>query len=155
MKIDWKHLATTEGYKSLKAAYVHDVEEAAKQTHPMRKKAVFLKLFNWVISRAKHYSHHTGKPIDEILDGWEKGRKYWWLNYYQSSKQPKFHSGSKKSMGVKGVKKDIKKSGFSSKEYLRKRVQQFIKFSLPKRTKKARWIKERKLRQQRQLSRSL
>ena len=28
MKIDWKYVATTEGYKSLKAAYVHDVQSS-------------------------------------------------------------------------------------------------------------------------------
>lgn len=102
MKIDWKYVATTPGYKSLKAAYTHDVTEAAKRRHPMRKKAEFLKLFTWVIGRAKHYAHHTGKPIEEILNDWEEQRDYWWLNFYQDCRQPKLHSNSKKPLSLKG-----------------------------------------------------
>ena len=34
--INWKHLATTTGYRSLKATYIRDVQESAKQKHPMR-----------------------------------------------------------------------------------------------------------------------
>lgn len=93
-QINWKHLATTKGYKSLKAAYIHDVRDAVarkqKFGRAMRDKAEFLKLFNWVINRAKHYSHHTGKPIDIILNEWEEKRTYWWLNFYQDCRQPKF-----------------------------------------------------------------
>lgn len=97
MKIDWKHLATTTGYKSLKKAYIHDVKDAAKQKHPMRRKAEFIRHFQWVIGRASHYAHHTGKSIEYVLDGWEFKRDYWWLNYYQDCKQPKFHSKSLKT----------------------------------------------------------
>ena len=54
LKIDWKHLATTPGYKSLKAAYIKDVEKSERYRHkhgcaPMRDKAEFLEHFNWVI----------------------------------------------------------------------------------------------------------
>lgn len=52
MKIDWKHLASTPGYISLKKAYIYDVVEANQQRQrgykPMRDKAEFLKHFNWV-----------------------------------------------------------------------------------------------------------
>ena len=94
MQIDWKHLATTPGYKSLKAAYIDDVLESERYRHrydckPMRDKAEFLKHFNWVINRAKHYAEFTGKPIHIILNEWEANRTYWWLNYYQSCNQPK------------------------------------------------------------------
>ena len=108
--IDWKHLATTTGYKSLKVAYVNDVQKAAKQKHPMRRKSEFLHKFQWVINRAKHYAHNTGKSIDIILNEWEEKRDYWWLNYYQDCRQPKFHSNSKKPMGINGIRKHYKET---------------------------------------------
>ena len=107
---DWKHLATTTGYKSLKAAYIHDVQGAAKQKHPMRRKDEFLRKFQWVINRAKHYAHHTGRSIENILNEWEEKRDYWWLNYYQDGRQPKFHSSSEKTMGLKGMRKYYKQA---------------------------------------------
>lgn len=117
MKIDWKHVSKTPGYLSLKAAYIHDVRESVeyerKFGHAMRGKPVFIKLFNWVICRAKHYAQHKNVTIDVVLDGWESKRNYWWLNFYQPCNQPKYHSSSKKSMGVKGVRKDYKTGLFS------------------------------------------
>lgn len=108
MKIDWKYVATTPGYKSLKAAYIKDARNAAKQEHPMRKKEVFLELFNWVICRAKHYAHKLDVPIDHILNKWEKDRTYWWLNYYQPGKQSKLHSKSLHYRKWKGLPKSKK-----------------------------------------------
>lgn len=105
----WKHLATTTGYKSLKAAYVHDLQEAAKRERPLRGKAEFLRKLQWVINRAKHYAYHTGKSIESILNEWEAKRSYWWLNYYQECNQPKFHSGAWKPMKIKGTRKYYKK----------------------------------------------
>lgn len=101
--INWKHLAATTGYKSLKAAYIHDVQESAKRKRPMRDKVEFLRKFQWVINRAKHYAHHTGESMEAILNEWEEKRTCWWLNYYQESGQPKFHSKSTKPMGVRGI----------------------------------------------------
>lgn len=77
---------------SLKAAYIYDVRKAAEEEHPMRSKAVFLKHFYWVIGRAQSYSIGIGVSIATILNEWEAGRDYWWLNYYQPRRQPKFHS---------------------------------------------------------------
>jgi hypothetical protein len=103
MKIDWKYLAATPGYKSLKAAYIEDVKKASKQSRPMRCKDDFLSKFQWVINRAKHYAYHTGRSVESILNEWEDTRNYWWLNYYQNSHQPKFHSGSVKALGTNGL----------------------------------------------------
>jgi len=83
MKIDWKHVATTEGYKSLKAAYLQDTGHS---------KEVLFGLFNWVICRAKYYANLQDTTIDKILDGWENGRTGWWFAYYGESKQPKVPS---------------------------------------------------------------
>jgi hypothetical protein len=93
MKINWKEVSKSPGYKSLKAAYIKDVIEAeeyrAKHGSSSRGKAEFLKRFNWVISRAKHYSHVQGIPLSQVLNKWEAGRDYWWFNYYQDCNQPK------------------------------------------------------------------
>ena len=116
MKVDWKHLASTEGYMSLKAAYAKDVSEAAKLKRPMRDKAEFLRHFTWVIARAKHYAHHTGRTIESVLNEWEERRSYWWLGYYQDAQQPKFHSGALKPRGVNGLRKYYKRTGWPGKE---------------------------------------
>lgn len=95
MKIDWKHLATMPGYRSLKAAYIRDVQTATRSARPMRDKAEFLHKFIWVISRAKHYAQHFQVPIENVLDNWELNRDYWWLNYYQEARQPKFYTNDR------------------------------------------------------------
>lgn len=98
MKIDWKKVSKTPGYVSLKAAYIRDVQEAAKSQdkgyHPMRSKKEFLEHFRWVIGRAEHYAHHKNTTIDVILNEWEDKRTYWWLNYYQNNRQPLLNRSS-------------------------------------------------------------
>lgn len=94
MNINWKQLATTPGYKSLKAAYIKDVQDIQRHKYPMRKKEELLAKFNWVIGRAMYYAHRNGRPIGNILWSWESDRNYWWLNYYQDSNQPKKKSVS-------------------------------------------------------------
>jgi len=42
----------------------------------------------WVLERARHYAEKTGLGPDAILDKWEEGRSYWYMNYYQDAKQP-------------------------------------------------------------------
>jgi hypothetical protein len=42
----------------------------------------------WIIERAKHYSEKSGIDASKILEGWEKNRNYWYMNYYQESNQP-------------------------------------------------------------------
>jgi hypothetical protein len=121
MKINWKHLATTKGYRSLKAAYQSDLEKK------YRNKEELLKKFNWVIGRAKHYSNKSGIPISDILDAWETGRDYWWLNYYQDCNQPKLHSNSLKPLGLQGIKKYYKRNNSFESKFTRLRVLQYHK----------------------------
>lgn len=148
MKIDWKHLATTTGYKSLKAAYIHDVEEAVKQKRPLREKEEFLRLFRWVIGRAKHYSYRTGISIESILNEWEEDRGYWWLNFYQPGKQPKLHSKSIKPMGINGIRAYYKKNslGCDDSQAVKNRVSSFIQHEQREAStkKKGRWSSDRK-----------
>lgn len=93
MKINWKDLAASPGYISLKGAYIKDVQDASKEKlkgrKPIRDKKEFLRHFNWVICRAKHYAYHLGRDVSSVLDEWESKRTYWWLNYYQDCQQPK------------------------------------------------------------------
>ena len=89
MNIDWKIVSQSNGYKSLKAAYEQDVQNAHKTSQsgcrPMRDKKEFREKFDWVIARAIHYAYHKQTTVDVILNQWESGRDYWWLNYYQIS----------------------------------------------------------------------
>ena len=98
MNIDWKKVAASPGYKSLKAAYVHDVQgnqRYIRRGHrPIRDKAEFRRHFKWVIGRAMYYAHKYNRPIEAILWSWESDRNYWWLNYYQEARQPKKKSVS-------------------------------------------------------------
>lgn len=44
--------------------------------------------YAWVIGRAKLYAERTDQTWEEVLDGWESNRTYWYMNYYQESNQP-------------------------------------------------------------------
>ena len=44
--------------------------------------------YKWVIERAKYYAEKTGKSFEEVIEIWERNRTYWYMNYYQESKQP-------------------------------------------------------------------
>jgi len=50
--------------------------------------------FKWIIDRAKHYSEKTGIAWETILEGWEKQRTYWYMNFYQESNQPEIKGDS-------------------------------------------------------------
>ena len=108
MKIDWKSLAKSKGYKSLKAAYIYDLNRKCCS----RSKSKYLEHFNWAIGRAKHYAYHKNISIEAVLNEWEEQRDYWWLNFYQNGNQPKFHSNSLKPIGEKGLKKRRKLRGY-------------------------------------------
>lgn len=142
MKINWKKVCQSKGYNSLKAAYIHDVQKE------WRSKAELLKKFYWVIGRAKHYAHHTGKDIDSVLGEWENERTYWWLNYYQDCNQPKIHTNSVKSYGIKGLRKYYKTSWHDSAQQLKNRICSFIQQQQEKAStkQKKRWSSEHKQR---------
>lgn len=105
MKAYWKYLIQTAGYKSLKSTYIKTVQD--KWATDRSKKEAYTH-FQWIIGRAKHYAHHTGKPIGQILNEWEHKRTYCWKNFYQDYNQPKFHSKSVKRKQRKGITKKTK-----------------------------------------------
>lgn len=50
--------------------------------------------YKWVLDRAKHYSEHTGKSLEEVMQIWETDRTYSYMNYYQECNQPLLNSES-------------------------------------------------------------
>jgi hypothetical protein len=79
-------IESCSGYIKLKAAVeddCHDDESRGrKHFHDYRAKLA------WVLDRAAHYAEKTGLDAADILDAWEKGRTYWYMNYYQDAEQP-------------------------------------------------------------------
>lgn len=104
MNVSFKELSKSPGYKSLKKSVLFDCNDRHKHDGP----GCFNPLgcdkgrerrnqchhrpcdkFKWAIDRAQHYSHYTGVSVVDILNTWEKGRSYWYQNYYQNANQPK------------------------------------------------------------------
>lgn len=142
MKINWKIVAASPGYKSLKAAMVRDIQSSAKTEqkgrHPMRRKAEFTILFNWVIARAKHYAEFRGVTLCTILNEWEGKRDYWWLSYYQESRQPKLtRSPNLKPGGLNAIFSYYKRTHMSNKRRTGKCQEEIKRLARRKRTKKA------------------
>ena len=139
-KIDWKIIAQSSGYKSLKAAYINDVQKGWRS-----KKESYAK-FRWVIDRVKHYAHHKGVQITTILNSWETNRDHWWFSYYQDCYQPKLHSNSKKSPGIKGIRKYYKSSNWTTPQQTKNRLCKLIqeKQRNASTKKKKRWTRRHK-----------
>lgn len=85
-QIDWKHLATTPGYISLKKAYIGSLT-----IHHAEKKEAY-ELFRWIICRATHFAIVRCLPIEVVLNQWEEDRSYGLLNYYNQSMFHKLHN---------------------------------------------------------------
>ena len=150
MKINWKQVAKSPGYQSLKAAYIESAMQAGRQKHPMRDKEKLYKNFQWVICRAKHYAEHLNWTIESVLVEWEAKRTYGMLNYYQNCCQPRFHSDSKKPIGLKGILKSYKNDRFykDNNSIRSRRMLEAIMINQKKRDsgKKPRWSPARKKR---------
>jgi len=152
MEIDWKKIAKSQGYRSLKAACTKDVIDSVNRSSPMRKKEDFYKLFRWVIARAQNYAYHQNTSVEAVLDKWEKRRDYWWLNYYQESRQPKISSGRRRNVQpakeltrIKLGKWVVDKNTILSRiRQIRQRIARHKRKAL---SKPARWGSERKKRQ--------
>ncbi len=143
MKIDWKHIATTPGYKSLKASYIDDVVSGRSFDSKEQLYVIFLD----IIGRAKHYAHCKGVTVDVILNEWESKRDYWWINYYQYSNRPKKHSNSLKPVGIRGIRKNLRKvyghTDIGRKHHMCNHIQRLQRNKSEK--DKPRWSREYKL----------
>jgi len=145
MKINWKEVAKSKGYRSLKNAYISYVRE----THHYSRKAKLYKEFRKVINRAVHYAYHQNRSIIEILDEWEDGRAYCWRNYYYLG-NGKFkrlnQSSSLKPIGIIGRRKQMKKNIWYDSQYIKNRICEEIKEKQSEEStkKKSRWTTKQK-----------
>lgn len=81
MTIVINDLENSWGYKRLREAVDRDTAKSMLGRYQAK--------FDWIIERVKHYSEVTNVDPVALLDAWERGRSYWYMNYYQESEQPK------------------------------------------------------------------
>lgn len=99
-------IESCEGYLKLKAA-VDDDEKKSPGFHDYNAKLV------WAVDRAKHYAEKTGLSPEAILDAWENGRDYWYMNFYQENNQPKIEGDSVRLFDtLDDVKQSVGKDGY-------------------------------------------
>jgi hypothetical protein len=100
----------SDGYKKLLASLKNDCEgkecmnvKGCSKQYPNKGHCFheYCSKFNWVIERANHYSEKTGIPASKILDAWEERRNYWYMNYYQDSRQPLIKADNVRVFGTK------------------------------------------------------
>lgn len=135
--INWKEVSQSEAYKSLKAALTFDIREQR------RSKKELYKLFHWVMGRAKHYAHHQGRSVVEVLTEWEDGRDYWWLNYYGDSCQPKLQR-NRTPRGINGRIKEIKRTAWYDAKSKREQIVSLRAIEARTEKSKTRWSKYEK-----------
>lgn len=75
-------------------------------------KCEYCEKFKWVVDRAKHYAEITGLTYEQVIEGWEKRRTYWYLNYYQDCNQPTLKEGTRVFKTVQELLESIGKAGF-------------------------------------------
>ncbi|MES2155438.1 MAG: hypothetical protein V4510_09920 [bacterium] len=75
-----------DGYRKLKVAADEDAARDRKHNRPLFHD--YYAKVAWAVERAKHYAEKTGLTETDILNAWEKGRDYWYMNYYQDCNQP-------------------------------------------------------------------
>lgn len=152
MKINWKIVAASPGYKSLKAKYIQDAQDAGITKRPMRKKTELLKHFKWIIARATHHAYMHNVTLDVILNKWEEGKDYWWLNAYQDCNQPKLYKPVLFAQTLKGAIKYYKTDPWfvRDKERQQSTIARNIQWEREKKAKasgrKPRWSMARKKR---------
>ena len=146
MKINWKEVAKSVAYKSMKA-YV--AKQANKRFSNDER---YQKAFDFAINRAKQHIYvacwldDNDYTYDLIykLDEWERKRKQSFLSYYSNHNLPKKTSGVLKPVGIRGRLKYYKNDSWYKNTH---RAAEEVTIHLKnKRTKKARWSNERKAR---------
>lgn len=78
MKINWKEVSKSKGYISCKQGMIQCRKQSFSNKESLYKK------FQWILGKAKHYSHILNIPIEEVLNIWEEERNYSWENFYQN-----------------------------------------------------------------------
>lgn len=149
MHIDWKVVSRSEGYQTLKAAYMSDLQAR----HRSRSKTEMQKRFRWAIGRAMHYAIRQGRELHHVLNRWELERQGWWFGWYDNQRFPKLPSG--KPRNVKPIKPTTyaRSAYFHSRDPIRRfksirNTRRHLARDLrQKKGKKERWSSEHKRRE--------
>lgn len=151
MKTDWKVVAQSPGYQSLKQSYQQTQKYSARFKDNSSELTRQTKQFHWIIYRAKHYAYHLNTSIEDVLNGWEANRTYNWRSYYSDHRFPKL---GKTALTVKPMqmlnyfRKDpyYKNHPKSKKERVFKEILKQQRQDSKRVGDKARWTAERKKR---------
>ena len=148
MKIDWKHVAQTKGYLSIKKA-MKDLNEY-RWTRPSDI-AASKKIFINLINRAKHYAYIKEVTLDAILDYWEAKRlhtKHEWRSFYGSYHLPKKLGNSMKPTGTRHMLAYMKKHNMQhhDKHHTNQQISIHLIAQRKASGKRARWTPDYKAR---------
>lgn len=100
------------GCKSFSEACLTKMRNYAETGNLCDKKCEYCEKFKWVVDRAKHYAEKTGLTYEQVLEGWEKRRDYWFLNYYQDSNQPVLNERVRIFKTLKELQHSMGQAGF-------------------------------------------
>lgn len=141
MKIDWKAVAASPGYKLMKGAVAEQANN--RFSHDDR----YQEAFNFAINRAKQQVYvktwlngqdYTDYLIDK-LNEWELNRKQNFLSYYTNYNLPKKSSRVLKTPGIRSRVKYYKTGSWYKNS--NKAAVELSEHLQRNRTKKARWTK--------------
>lgn len=59
------------------------------------------------VERACHYAEKTGLSASDILDAWERGRDYWYMNFYQDGNQKGLDERDQKERWAEAMVRDL------------------------------------------------
>jgi len=146
MKINWKEVASSAGYKLMKAAVAKQYNN--RFTNDDR----FAEAFNFAINRAKQNIYvacwlDNNDYTDDLilkLDEWERKRKQSFLSFYSEYNLPKKSSRVLKTPGIRSRIKYYKQGSWYKNS--NKATVELSEHLQRKRTKKTRWTNERKVR---------
>jgi len=149
--LDWKQISQSPGYKSMKKAVADEAKRTAKWKRKPDER--YMESFNFAIARAKHYSHHTGKSVEYILNEWEERRDYNFISFYSNHHLPKLFEEKFKPWGLNKEIKNARERRYynSGKNDESERIRSIINCSRERNAIKnpARWKQARKIRMKR------
>ena len=141
MKIDWKVLASSDGYRSFKQAHIK--YKVNGKWHIGSANKTFKKIIG--IAQAITFAECKEPNLYNwhmavLLGKWEEERTYCWLNYYSSNKFFKPHSIALKNRNLKKYYSSLGRDVTHRAKRLAELDQELRKKS----GKKARWNKKQK-----------
>lgn len=150
MKVNWKEVAASPGYKKIKQHMIdalNDNHKTIQKGHrPMRDKAEYYKYFRGIIARAQHYAIKENVSLIDVLNKWAEGQSYNWLSYYSNYNFPKKHSNSCKPKGIRAKRKYNNRFFVDSRNDNCRAIDRIQKAKSRRQGKKSRWSVEDKKR---------